>query len=228
MIKIIARYCVILLLSICCINVYSATNYYKFWLPAVITGSLAGSERFSYYLEPQLRLIDDPYVFNQFQSLVGLGYKINSRLYFYFGPGWVLTKVPQGVVMNEIRWWQQLNDSFVNTKIFNIQNRTRLEERINTQFPNVAYRVRERIWVRISFPWSGPYSFSCYDELFFNLNHPDWVSQYFFEQNRAFIGVSRRFSDSFRFDIGYLNQYFRTINSYDDHVFLTIFTLSLP
>lgn len=203
-------------------------TYTKFWLPLVLVGPLPGSERLKYYVEPQLRLIDDSTVFNEFFALGGFGYKFNKRFYLFGGPGWVVTQVPAGPLINEYRFWEQLNYELVDSLRWSVHNRTRLEERQTTGNTNTAVRLRERLWVRIPLHWADRYSLSCFDEVFFNLNHPTWVSPQAFAQNRAFVGISYNFTHSMVVDFGYLNQYFRDrdFNHYDN-VIMAIFSITL-
>ena len=207
-------------------SVNSMESYDKYWSVAVITGPLAEHSSFKYYLEPQLRLIDNNYVFNQILLLGGLGYQINTNMTVYLGPGWIVSKTPQGNSTHENRLWEQLNWILVNTSNLNINSRTRLEERKDTNASQMAIRLRERVWMRVPFRNSDKYSFSIFNEVFLNLNHPQWVSLYLFEQNRAFIGVSTQASKSTVIDVGYLNQYIHAIKNRLDNVLLLSFTVN--
>ena len=106
-----------------------------------------------------------------------------------------------------------------------LNSRTRLEERQRIDQSIVAFRLRERLWLRIPFKRWERYSFSSFDELFFNLNHPSWTSPYLFEQNRAFIGVAKQLSKSTILDIGYLNQFLHSTNNQTDNVILLSLTM---
>ncbi len=204
----------------------SMESYDKYWSVAIITGSIPNNPSLKYYLEPQLRLIDDRYVFNQLLLLGGLGYQINKDMTVFLGPGWIIYKLPQGRESQEIRLWEQLNWLLVNTPRLNINSRTRLEERKDISVPQIAIRFRERIWMRVPFKNWDKYSFSCFNEIFLNLNHLQWVAPYFFDQNRAFIGISKQLSKSTIIDAGYLNQYIHSVKNRLDHVLLLSFTVN--
>ncbi len=204
----------------------STESYDKLWSVAVVTGSLGNDTSYKYYLEPQVRLIDTPYVFNQLLLLAGLGIQLNNKFALFAGPGWITTKSPQGIESQENRLWQQLNWLMVGEPGLNIISRTRLEERSNTNSSQIAVRFRERIWARIPFRHQDTYSFSCFNEVFLNLNQPQWSSPYFFEQNRAFIGLSAQVSKSTLIDAGYLNQYINAASTHLDNVFLLSFTVN--
>jgi hypothetical protein len=215
----------IFLLLIAIKPAYCTESYSKYWSVATIIGPLPN--KFKYYFEPQLRLINDPYVFNQLLLLGGLGYQFHPTLIFFLGPGWILTRNTQGLMIHEDRLWEQLNWQALNTSKLNLLSRTRLEERKNTAYSAIALRFRERMWVRIPIGPSDTYFFSCFDELFFNLNHPKWVSPYFFEQNRTFIGFGTQITKSTLIDVGYLNQYIHAETNELNNVWLLSFTVNL-
>ena len=210
-----------------CISMQTANStrtYSKDWAVVNIIGSISENSPFKYYLEPQLRLIDNRSVFNQFLFLGGLGYQFNPNLMFFVGPGWILIKPPTNNTHTEKRWWQQLNWRIVNDSNFSLQSRTRLEERQQSNQSQTAVRLRERLWLRIPFKWHN-YSLSTFNEFFFNLNHPQWTSPYLFEQNRAFIGIAKQLSKSTIMDLGYLHQSIYSHNHETSNVILLSFTM---
>lgn len=194
--------------------------YDKYWVAGTVIGSIPNHASFKYYFEPQLRLIEDAYVFNQSLLLGGLGYEINQNVSLFAGTGWILTKTSEGMLNNERRLWQQVSWSVIKKDNLNVMSRTRLEERKRISTRHTALRFRERLWVRIPFKEQGKYFWSCFDEIFFNLNHPAWVSSYVVEQNRAFMGIAVKLSQSTMVDVGYLNQYLRAFRSQQDNVLL--------
>lgn len=212
-----------------CLGIQSAhatVSENKAWSVATIIGSFSQDSSFKYYLEPQLRLIDNNSVFNQLLFLGALGYQFNKDMTLFAGSSWIAAKTMQSDLMYEKRFWQQFNWQMLSTENWNINSRTRLEERINQNEAPTAFRFRERIWLRIPLKkWEG-YSFSSYDEVFFNLNHPKWVSPYLLEQNRVFVGLSRQLSQSVIMDVGYLNQYQHSFKNQMDHVASLGFTLT--
>lgn len=206
-------------------STYGSRTYTKDWSVANIIGPIAKDSSFKYYLEPQLRLVDTSAVFNQFLLLAGLGYQFNSKLMFFIGPGWIPIKTMDGTTYIEKRLWQQLNWQVIKDTSLSLNSRTRLEERQHSNQAQVAVRFRERLWLRVPFKTWPSYSFSCFDEFFFNFNHPRWTSPYFFEQNRAFFGIAKQLSTSAVLDFGYLNQFIHSTNSMNDNVILLSFTL---
>ncbi len=199
-------------------------SYIKQWNTAVIIGSIPHSN-FRYYLEPQLRFIADPYILNEAFFLGGLGYQVNHDLVIFAGAGWIFSKSPQGTDSNEMRIWQQVNWLAINHDNYNLISRTRMEERKNTNGSPYAYRFRQRLWLRIPLTRFPSFSFSCFDEIFLNLNHPSWVSPYFFAQNRAFIGIGHQLTKAVMVDAGYMNQYLHSNQNQLDHVILLTFSI---
>lgn len=183
-----------------------AQYYTKQWTSSILLGSLPHSTKLKYYLEPQLRLINDDYVFNQAFFLTGLGYSFSPDLLFLLGPGWVVTKTPTGETYHEYRLWQQLNWQIVNHAYFTLSSRTRMEEKERSNQSQVAIQLRQRLWARIPIKNTNQYYYSLFDEVFFNLNHPSWTSPHFFEQNRAFLGIGKQITKETMMDVGYLNQ----------------------
>lgn len=207
-------------------SAFAARSYTRYWSAANIVGSISKDSAFKYSLEPQLRLIDTPSVFNQFFVLAGAGYQLNPDLMFFIGPGWIYTKSPETSRFREEKWlWQQINWRAVNHSNLRLNSRTRLEERHQDGNSQIALRFRERLWLRVPFKGQETYYFSCFDELFFNLNHPSWTSPYLFEQNRTFIGIGRQLSQSTTMDAGYLNQFNHSYKNQTNNVILLSFSM---
>lgn len=200
-------------------------HYTKQWTVASIFGSFANS-KYRYYIEPQLRLIDDRYVFNQSLFLVGLGYQLTPDIMVFTGPGWITTKDPQGVTYHDFRIWQQMTWTVYHTDLLSLNSRTRLEETTRSNAPQMALQFRQRLWVRIPIKYWNGHTLSMFDEVFFNLNHPKWASPKFFSQNRAFIGIGTQLSKSVMFDVGYLNQYIMSTRYQQNNVLLLSFTVN--
>lgn len=180
----------------------------KLWSTAVFIGPLINDTKIKYYLEPQIRFIDNKYKFEEALLYAGIGYQTTPDLILFLGNAWVTSRKSTGNYVQENRVWQQANWNPINTCLFNLLSRTRLEERKNISEPQWAFRLRERIMVRIPLKNWENHSLVLFDEVFFNLNHPKWLSNNnFFSQNRAFIGIGTKISTQTSLDIGYINQY---------------------
>lgn len=206
-------------------SAYGVEEHTKFWSVANILGSFSNNDRLKYYFEPQIRFIDNQYKFNQALMLAGLGYQNTFNVIWLGGIGWILTKNLQGEMRHENRLWQQINWNINTPVTVNLASRTRLEERKLTTEGQIAYRLRERFFLRIPLKSWSNHSLSFFDEVFFNLNQPGWVIQKFFEQNRAFVGIGTQLSKTTIMDVGYLNQYLATSPVQLDNVILISFTI---
>ena len=76
----------------------------------------------------------------------------------------------------------------------------------------VGWRFRQ--FVKATLPlWEGaPIFLSAYDEIFVDLNEPDWGQRTGFSQNRFFLGLGWKFDSPARewplsLEVGYLNQF---------------------
>jgi hypothetical protein len=88
--------------------------------------------------------------------------------------------------------------------------RTRLEQRWAEANTGLVWRVRQQVrYTRPVAPRSR-YSFIGWEEIFFHANE---TARYVrgFEQNRVFGGISRTLNDRVRIEIGYLNQFTRSV-----------------
>lgn len=187
-------------------HAYGVVYHEKQWSVATFTGPLSLGSAWRYYVEPQLRLINDPYVFNQSFLLGGVGYQFSPAIAFYTGVGWIFGKNTQGQDYNEYRLWQQLNWQMWKVVQTTFDSRTRLEEKARTDQSDNRVDLRQRFWLRIPIRHTH-YYYSLFDEVFFNINPPSWGNNYFFYQNRAFLGIGKRLSKKTFLDCGYLNQY---------------------
>lgn len=199
---------------------YGMQSYEKLWSSTVITGPLKAASPYQYYLQTDLRIMSNRYVFERLMVLPGLGYQFLPSIIGYIGIGRSIEKTLDGETQQENRYWQQLNWHALAAATYDLVSRTRLEEIQNLDESHTAYRLRQRFWLRIPFSTDNKYSFSCFDELFFNINHPAWVSPSLIAQNRAFVGIGNQLSKSAMLDIGYMNQYLHSQAIQMNHVLL--------
>lgn len=181
-------------------------NFGTFWLTGVFIGPLVTTyKQWKYYLEPRLVLIDDRYGRDEEHIYFGTGYQITPNFTPFIGAAYFFSENTEGVIAHENVLWQQFHWKIYHSKLFNVANRSRLEERKNTLFSEWATRLREQITLKIPFH-NTQYSLSTYNECFFNFTHPYWVSDKFFAENRFFLGIERQISKAASFDLGYLEQ----------------------
>ena len=140
---------------------------------------------------------------NQYLMSPSIGYTLSDRQDVWLGYDLFLTNK---ISIDEQRIWQQDQYAFVKNNKQTLTLRSRFEQRFSTDDDGVALRVRERLtWVLNNF-FAKKYSPEVYEEVFFNVNNPDWVSSKTLSQNRLFMGVSTPLNKKTALLVGYLNQ----------------------
>jgi len=196
-----------LLLFFYAASAHAVDTYSKIWASIVQTGPLSKDRLVKYYLDSRLELRDTHNKFEQAYATVGIGYQTSPNVTFFLANMYVVSKRLSGLMQHEYRLWQQANWNMVNAATYNISSRSRLEERWSFEDPGMALRWREQVTLRVPLANWPRHAFVLSDEMFFNINHPEWVSLTVFQQNRLFIGIGTNLSKQTSVDIGYLNQY---------------------
>jgi len=198
------------LISCQALPAYAATHYFQSWTSLKWVGDIKES-KFHYFLNAQARLIAADPTFNQAVFRAGLAYNLTSRTSLWLGYDYVPTQpVGKHTFRYEHRSWQALLWRAPKRKYIIPTLRTRLEQRYLIGNPGVALRLRQKIAItfapilRIAPKDATPV---IWDELFFNLNHPSWITKNTIDQNRVFLGYSIPIAKRIIFIIGYLNQY---------------------
>lgn len=180
----------------------------KLWTSIVVGGPLAEDQTFQYYVESQARfIINRSDKFDTFASGGGIGYRYSPGLVLWLGNSWTTTNDLIEGPGHEYRNWQQMSWNAINNKSFDFSIRTRLEQRKDLDESPWAMRLRQKATLSVPLKKYKGYFFVTYDEVFFNLNHPSWVSDQTISQNRAFIGIAIPTSKRTSLEVGYLNQY---------------------
>ena len=199
---------------------YSLQEQFEIWPTISLIGSL--NPDWQYNLNIQGRTIPDKNKIQQSLYIPSIGYQLQPKLLiFWFGYTYTTTDVDEDAIIagQEQRPWQRLDWSIKLSPHIQWLLGSRIEERKEANFSAWAYRWREK--ATLSFPHIlGPKvtpTFS--NEIFLNLNQPEWVSQTFFEQNRFYAGFNFLFNHYVSLDLGYLNQYqFRDPENQMDNV----------
>jgi hypothetical protein len=121
-------------------------------------------------------------------------------------------------------WEQVIWELLDKNPVILFQTRTRIEQLKQEFQPEWLWRLRER--ARVAFPERLPDKLTpvIYDEVFFNINKPVWISTDVVDQNRFFVGVdTKKWKNTF-VEVGYINQY---IFSEPTNKMAHIFSLSL-
>lgn len=187
---------------------YAVTDHYdKNWDTAIITGPLSNDKKIKYYIQPRLELIDNKYKFHSAFLFVGGGIQTQPNLIFWLMNSWTHTKRLNGSEENLYTLREQVNWDFFRNSTLSATSLTRVEERKNTVESTWLARFRENITLRLPFKHWENHSLVLFDEVFINLNHPNWInSNALIEQNRLFIGIGTQFSKAISLDAGYMNQ----------------------
>lgn len=177
----------------------------KMWSLLTLAGDYG---KIVYSIEPQLRLIYNNNVFQQFLANSGIGYKIAPHYQIWLGQTFSADSQDAAPgSSDEYRLWQQLIWKHT-LRSASVISRTRFEERKSFFFPDWAYRLRERIL--ISKPLNENFSLVFNDEIFLNVNKVSWIITNRLDQNRAFFGLERRLTEKTYLGLGYINQYLST------------------
>ncbi|PJD92513.1 MAG: hypothetical protein CK424_05255 [Legionella sp.] len=220
------RACVAFLLCLVSMVGQSTESFDKFWTLVTYNDKY---KQFFYMIEPQIRLVDSPGVYEQFLLNMGGGVEVTPKLQAWFGQTIAnyspYNAVDEDVVAgdaNEYRVWQQL--IWQSDPVF---IRSRLEERYSLNFAPWAVRLRERIyWTK---KITERYSLVLSDEVFVNLKSVPWVTTSGLDQNRAYIGILYQLSPLTSISISYMNQYISTLPIHEDNNALVLnFFIHMP
>ena len=197
----------LLILSLFTTPAWSLISNNKFWIPVTLNGNYGA---FLYFVEPQLRLIEPKYqkrnIFNQFLGNIAGGVEVIPEWQLWFGQT-ISTTAQDAVALSreEYRSWEQIIWNHKTINNININSRFRAEQRKSFDFPEWAFRLRERLIFNI--PLTKNISYELSDEIMYNLNSTPWIAATAWDQNRFYIALVQRFSKRYAFAVGYMNQY---------------------
>lgn len=166
-------------------------------------------EKIKLWTEAQGRFGDDSSRFSQGILRVGSGYSVNDSISLWLGYAWIPTTQPFSQSdTGEHRIWQQLlwNKTF---EFGTVMSRTRLEQRNLGGQNDVGWRFRQFFKLTRPIAMAPSFSWVLWDEVFIDINKPDWKLDNGFDQNRVFAGVGYQFDSQTRFELGYVNQFIR-------------------
>ena len=167
----------------------------------------ASSNRFKWWFDGHLRLLEDVDGFNQSIVRPGIGLSLEENIVVWGGYGWIRTSPLTGDDFDEHRTWQQLTWSG-GDEVRTFALRPRMEQRFVETGDDVGWRFRQLVRMQHHLPDLPRLSFITWDEIFYNLDHTDWGAASGFDQNRAFVGFGWQHQpdSKLRTEIGYLNQ----------------------
>ncbi|WP_232505578.1 DUF2490 domain-containing protein [Legionella clemsonensis] len=177
-----------------------------------------------FQIEPQLRVRDRPYLFDQFLTNFGGGYQLSPQWTLSLGGTTVTTKTNQGPSLQESRVWEQV--LFKHEQAPWLTLRSRLEQRTLQDSNQWSYRLRERLTLKKAL--TDNLSLVWFDEFFINVTRADWINTKTIDQNRILISLDQQASKSLVIGAGYLYQYVFSTPRQASHVISLYAQITLP
>jgi hypothetical protein len=188
------------------------------WLNYVGDHPLFGS-KWGLHLEAQVRRADFGDDWQQLLLRPGINYSLNPNTMLTAGYAWVNTwpygDFPSAHEFPEHRFWEQL--SYTHSWLgLDWTHRFRLEQRRIAEMMEEAdgdwrvgnwrYENRFRYMLRTSVPLNSDKTWyiALWDEVFFNFGNN--VFKNYFDQNRFFVGLGHKLSDTTRLEVGFMEQ----------------------
>ncbi|KTD17197.1 DUF2490 domain-containing protein [Legionella jordanis] len=188
-------------------SLYAAQTTEKIW---TVLGLNTTMGKFSYQLEPQLRQAVRNNLFGEFLTNFSGSYQWSSSWQFSLGTTSINAKPLGGPMLHEMRLWEQGTYSHPGSLWL---LRSRLEQRTRQDSNEISYRLRERLLIKK--PLIDKLSLVVFDEIFVNLNKPDWEITPTIAQNRVLISLDQQASDRLTVGAGYI---FQTVFSHPLHI----------
>jgi hypothetical protein len=197
-------------LYLCCHAVFAedAVHKTKSWNGVTVYGSLTEDKCIKYFLESQLRFVDDHV--NKFETVYlegGVGRQVLQNLVLWFGFRWDTFNDYTGGIGNDTVLWQQFSWDIYKTDYIKIVDRTRVEEIMYHSHNNVFVLFNQRVAIEIPIDQANKYYIAFYESIYLQINHPEWVTNKLLNQNRAFVGLKYRVGQHDSIYFGYINQY---------------------
>jgi hypothetical protein len=184
---------------------------FQIWTAITAKGTLGlvdpATNPLRFWLEGQGRYGNDSTTLSQGILRAGIGYALNDHSSLWLGYAYVPTMEPFTThSRNEQRSWQQyLWSTRTDSGHWNL--RTRVEQRYRPDDDSkVGWRFRQQ--VKFSQPISDwtDWSWVLSEELFINMNRTSYTNEGF-NQNRIFVGLAYRWSETIHTEVGYMNQF---------------------
>ncbi|MDP4022403.1 DUF2490 domain-containing protein [Methylobacterium sp. NEAU 140] len=190
----------------------------QLWLNTTVFGSLGDA---AFFAEVQPRFGNGISQLDQLLLRPAVGWKVNPDLTLYQGYARIEDHGPRDRVRFEDRSFQEINWQLGVIGGVQVSSRTRFEQRWQSYGRDVGFRLRENL--RFSVPLTeakNGVAAVASSEVFVALNDTDWGGRAGFDRVRTFVGVALPIGGKSTFEIGYLNQTFRTpANGFDmDHI----------
>lgn len=198
-----------LLLLLCLIASYANAmgEDYRTWPTLYTQGELPGQPRVLYSLLGQLRLYADGGI-QQSNIMPGVGYQVTKRVRLWGGYRWANNDTGDDETRPDIeqRIWERFDYEILHNTNYELISFSALEERKANGFGQIALRFRQKF--NLDVPKFSFYKFTprTSDEIFIDINHPQWTANKTFQQNRFILGIVYKFTKVISLETSYLNQ----------------------
>lgn len=194
--------------------VHAAEDDANIWLGQFAT--INASDKVYVRLEAQERFTNDAERLGQLLLRSLVGYRIDKNVNIGVGYAYVRTDPVGPALLNEHRYYQELNVRLLSTEGgITLDSRTRLEQRTFEEREDTSWRLRQFVQLRV--PISDDNKLVAYTEPFVDLNETG-VQRGGLSIWRNFVGVSVPLAKNIEVVPGYLNQHvFRDGQDRSDH-----------
>ncbi|MEM9243726.1 MAG: DUF2490 domain-containing protein [Pseudomonadota bacterium] len=195
----------ILLSFITSICFASFTSRYSNWLGFDVGGSFHKDSKWHYDLMNQARVPTDPTRLEQYFVRPSVFYQLDKNWSFWLGSDLIYENPKNDPTTTEQRIWPQIEYDKSLTYHVATSLRSRLENRWIGNQSGMAMRFRQRVEFSINHWNKYNVDLDVFDEGFFGLKRPSWVTDRTFDQNRVFLGFVIPMHKRLAIDTGYLN-----------------------
>lgn len=192
----------------------AAEDDINIWLGQFAT--INASDKVYVRLEAQERFTNDAGRLGQLLLRSMVGYRIDKNITIGVGYAYVRTDPVGPAILNEHRYYQELNVRLLSTEGgVTLDSRTRLEQRTFEEREDTSWRLRQSVQLRV--PISEKNKLVAYTEPFIDLNETG-VQRGGVSIWRNFVGLSLPLAKNIEVVPGYLNQHvFRDGRDRSDH-----------
>jgi hypothetical protein len=185
------------------VNDHNPHGWYMYFGDHPILGSKWGA-----HLEGQYRRHDVIAKWQQLLIRPGVNYQLTPKVMLTAGYAYIRSNVyseysPPAPVALEHRLWQQAWIRYRTGKV-GWSTRLRFENRFVGTGTDYRYENRFRAWQQIRVPIAPRKYFTAYDEFWVYVK--PYVSNSWFDQNRAYAAIGFELSPTMRLETGYMNQ----------------------
>lgn len=196
------RICLLLLFLLSSNQLFADKSINGTWDGVVLTTNQ--NNPYFYYLETEGRFYFNEPRLNSSLVRLAIGHSYDQSVKLWLGYDY-LQSLSSSKQFTQITW-QQVFFQLVNTDAVSITYYSRLGEFFYSRGKGTAYLSRNHTMILFNNFFKYNISPMFFNELFVNLNHPEWVSKKTISQNRIFAGVRKPLFEHTDVILGYLNR----------------------